>query len=213
VRRVLIVLAILVVILVAADFGLKAFAQDQVGKQIQTSLDLERRPGVSLGGFPFLYHLLAGSFPTIHVDAPKVDSGGVHIDDVQLDLEDVEFSPRRLLGGDPTSITSRGGSGAAEITGENVTQALQDRGIEASVRFADGKAFVSSSRLPGPEVQARVALVEGRLTFTNDALPGLSVSVALPEVVQGLHYTSATIDGSTGLVRFELTASTLELPS
>jgi hypothetical protein len=213
VRRVLIVLAILVVILVAADFGLKAFAQDQVSKQIQASLDLDRRPGVSLGGFPFLYHLLAGSFPTIHVDAPKIASGGVHIDDVQLDLEDVEFSPSRLLGGDRTSITSKSGSGSAELTGENVTQALQEQGIEATVRFADGKAFLSSSRLPGPEAEARVALVEGRLRFTNDALPGLSFSLALPEVVQGLRYTSASIDGSTGLVTFELTASTLELPS
>jgi LmeA-like phospholipid-binding len=60
-RRFLIALAVLVAILVAADFGLRLLTAYWLGRGLQSSLSLSERPSVSLDAFPFLPEVVSGN--------------------------------------------------------------------------------------------------------------------------------------------------------
>ena len=62
-RKALVAVGVAVVLLVGADLGLRALAQYWIAGQLRSSLGLERRPSVSLGGFPFLPRLVTGEIP------------------------------------------------------------------------------------------------------------------------------------------------------
>jgi LmeA-like phospholipid-binding len=61
VRKWLIALTALVVVVVAADFGLRLLAEYSVGRGLQNALSLSERPSVSMDGFPFIPELVTGN--------------------------------------------------------------------------------------------------------------------------------------------------------
>ncbi len=65
VRKVVITLVVLVVLLLAADFGARALAESRVGTEVQARAGLAASPDVSIEGFPFLLHALQGEYPEV----------------------------------------------------------------------------------------------------------------------------------------------------
>jgi hypothetical protein len=65
----LITLIVIIVVLVVGDRAAKAYTENQMASQIQTSLGLSGKPNVSIQGFPFLTQLAARDFRTVNVNA------------------------------------------------------------------------------------------------------------------------------------------------
>ena len=59
----------IVVILVVGDRAAKAYTENQMASQIQSSLGLSGKPNVTIQGFPFLTQLAARDFRTVDVNA------------------------------------------------------------------------------------------------------------------------------------------------
>ena len=65
-RKALIWLLSIVVLLVALDFGAKAFAESQAATQIQKQ-GFPKKPNVSIAGFPFLTQVITRNFHQITI--------------------------------------------------------------------------------------------------------------------------------------------------
>jgi uncharacterized membrane protein len=75
VRKLLITLVVLAVLLVAADFGARAFAESKTADAVQSELGLATVPDVSIEGFPFLLHAVQGQYPEVIITAGNIDNG------------------------------------------------------------------------------------------------------------------------------------------
>jgi len=206
-----IVLGSLLLLFICADIGLRIAAQYYVGRSLQASLDLSHRPGVKLGGFPFVFRLLSGDVPSVTVRADDVLSSGLRFQEIDLTLHEVEVAPGEVLSGDKREVRAKDGSGTATLSAEDATEALGDQGVPLTVRFEGGDAVISAPGIAG-EVRASVSLSGKKLVLSpvSDSLLA-SFSLSLPEVVQGIKYTGVSIEGSVAMLSFTLTEPVFEL--
>jgi LmeA-like phospholipid-binding len=68
-RITLITVIVVLVLLVVSDFAARAYTENQMASQVQSSLGLSGKPKVTIHGFPFLTQLLARDFKTVTVTA------------------------------------------------------------------------------------------------------------------------------------------------
>jgi hypothetical protein len=71
----LITLIVIIVILVVGDRAAKAYTENQMASQFQSSLSLSGKPHVTIQGFPFLTQLAARDFRTVNVNASNETAG------------------------------------------------------------------------------------------------------------------------------------------
>lgn len=203
-RKALVTLGILVVVLVGADFGLRALAQHWVAGQLQSSLRLQERPSVSLGGFPFLPRLATGRFPSVTVESNGARRGSEFpMAEVDLKLRDVRFPPDQLLFGNKATIRAGSGSGIATLTERDINRAFP-ASIPISVRLLDGRVEIQASGQEGV-VEARLEVSDNRLLLrpVDSPLP-VEVAVELPVLVQGLTYTGVQVEDSRARLTFSM---------
>jgi hypothetical protein len=65
----LITLIVILVLLVVSDFAARAYTENRMASQVQSSLGLSGKPKVTIEGFPFLTQLVARDFKTVNVTA------------------------------------------------------------------------------------------------------------------------------------------------
>ena len=65
----LITVVVIIVLLVVSDFVAKAYTENQMASQVQSSLGLSGKPDVTIQGFPFWTQLIARDFKTVDVTA------------------------------------------------------------------------------------------------------------------------------------------------
>jgi LmeA-like phospholipid-binding len=65
----LITLIVILVLLVVSDFVAKAYTENRMASQVQSSLGLSGKPKVTIEGFPFWTQLIARDFKTVNVTA------------------------------------------------------------------------------------------------------------------------------------------------
>lgn len=91
-RRPLLILVIVIVILVgllvAADFGARAYAEDRIATQIQQQ-GFPQKPSVTIDGFPFLTQAVRRDFGEIQIDAGPFTKGELQIQSIDLTLDSV----------------------------------------------------------------------------------------------------------------------------
>jgi len=68
-RIALITVLVVLVLLVVSDFAAKAYTENQMASQVQSSLGLSGKPQVTIHGFPFWTQLIARDFKTVTVTA------------------------------------------------------------------------------------------------------------------------------------------------
>jgi DUF2993 family protein len=209
VRRLLVVLTILALLLVGADFGLKALGQYWVARELRGKLGLAENPAVSLEGFPFIPHLISGRFNLVRIRSGPNSVKGISVEAVRLDLRDVRFSPRQLVVGTDATIRGEQGDGRLTVTGEGVTQALQRARLPLRVRFDNGSVVIGSSSL-GLEGRARLSTSGGRLLLTPVGFPRF-FSIALPELVRGIQYTAVDVRERDAALSFRVDHPTFAL--
>ncbi|WIX81081.1 DUF2993 domain-containing protein [Amycolatopsis carbonis] len=147
VRRWVIVLGVLVILLVGADFGAAAFAEHTISQKAREQLSLTDDPSVDIHGFPFLTQALSGDYSHITVSADGVPVGGELRDlGVSAELEDVTAPLSDLTAGNTKNVKIGKLTGAVTIKASDIArispldkiQNLRiDQSTEAYVKYGD----------------------------------------------------------------------------
>src|SRR4051794_30160482 len=103
-RRLLVVLAVVVLAALFADTVFKNYVEGRAASELRAGLSLSDTPSVEIGGWPFSVHLLAQSFPVVDISGSDVEIDGIAVTRFQLELRDVDFSLSKLLGRNKRSI-------------------------------------------------------------------------------------------------------------
>lgn len=186
-RRVIIAALVLIVLLVAADFGAAALAESAVSKQMRQQIGLADDPSVRINGFPFLTQALSGHYGSVDVDAQRIPVGQLKEVAVSAQLHDVTAPLSMLLGSGPKSLQVREVKGTARISAKDLQRlvpGVEDLRIETVDATALQKAATTSGDASLAQIDPKSAV---RLGGTASILTQkLDVSViAVLELVDG----------------------------
>jgi len=227
-RALLVVLVVLVLLaLVAGEVVLRPLAQRAVAEDVQDRYQLDQRPSVHLGGFPFLVRVAMGNLPSATGRLRDTTIEGLTLEDVELRLQDVSFDTLGLLGGDG-EVRAGAGQAAVTVVDVDLSRYLTDRGLAFDVRFAPGQVTVGGTvSVAGTDVRVEatgtLAIQDGQLSFTPAGIQlvgsratltvpqavldtfrdRVAFTVPLPEVA-GVQLTSLEIGTGTATLRADL---------
>jgi hypothetical protein len=200
VRRLVIGLTLLAAVLLAADFGARAYAQSVVGSELENAFDLSEDPDVAFGGFPFLVHALTGNLPSVEVHAQDFREKGVRLESLGLTLRDVRYPVSRLIGRGGGTVKATRGDGSATLTVPALNAALKDAGSVFTVRISGGQLFAEGEGLTGA-----VGLVaRGDSLTVTEPRSGIEASIALPAILPAVEFTGVRLEEGGLVVEFEL---------
>ena len=91
VRKAVIWVAAIIVVLVALDFGAKAFAESEAAAQIQKQ-GFPKKPNVSIAGFPFLTQVITRNFHQVTITSSQIPEGPVTITSLDVVAQDVKLN-------------------------------------------------------------------------------------------------------------------------
>ena len=83
--------AAVIVLLVALDFGARAFAESQAATQIQKH-GFPKKPSVSFGGFPFLTQVITRHFDQITIKSSQIPAGPIKITRLDVVAHNVKMN-------------------------------------------------------------------------------------------------------------------------
>ncbi|SFP74512.1 Protein of unknown function [Amycolatopsis arida] len=122
-RTIAIVAAVLVGLLVAADFGLAAMAEHTVSQKAREQLGLAHDPSVTVHGFPFTVQALSGDYRHISVHATGIPVGDTLRDlEVDAELRHVDAPLSDLLNGNVQQITIGEVEGSVRIKATDIAR-------------------------------------------------------------------------------------------
>src|SRR5262252_536402 len=152
------VLAVLLVVLVAADRISVAVAENQISDRLTSAYGLAGKPGVTITGFPFLTQVVTGNYQQIDVSARQVPAGGAVLHDLNVRLTGVHATVGQVLGNGSSMVTADRAVGSAMVGFGAVDQRLPS-GFQLhpdgkNLRVS-GQLAVGGARIP---VSATVAL-------------------------------------------------------
>jgi hypothetical protein len=125
VRRLVIVLAVLVGLLVAADFAAAAIVEHEVSKRARAQFGLADDPSVKIGGFSFLLQAFGGEYDHVTVDAKGVPVKDTLRDvEVHADLMGVIAPLGDVLSGSAKSVTVNEVVGQVRVKASDVNRAI-----------------------------------------------------------------------------------------
>jgi LmeA-like phospholipid-binding len=130
-RRWLIALLVLIVVLVAVDFGAKAFAENAIATKIDSS-GLGTKPSVDIEGFPFLTQVASRNLSQIDINASNFTVKGVVISSLHATATGVR--PNASFNG--ATISKINGTVVVSFT--TVTNLIPIPGLTVSADPADG---------------------------------------------------------------------------
>jgi hypothetical protein len=194
VRRTLIALLLVAAILVAADVGLRAYAERRVARASASALDLSPAPSVGIGGFPFIVHAVSGSFSGVSLIEDRASIRGIPIESMVLRADEAHVSPTSLLRGTGT-IRLSGVTSTFRANGADLGALLRQAGHELPIRISGSRVSVT---VLGRVVAVELSLSNGSLVASALGIP--AVRVPLPRIVSGLHYTSIRVLGAEVVV-------------
>src|SRR5215470_10495316 len=205
-----ITLLVIVLVLVGGDRAAKAYAEDRMASQVQSSLALSGKPNVTIQGFPFLTQAVARTFNTVDVNASNETAGpgvqleiasltatlhGMHIHGTNSATVDqftasalVTFTALAHAGGIPQGIT-------LAPAGPNQIKATVD------ILGFSSDATVKVTQVGGDKINVKVtdfgglpSDVLGNLVNFNISIPKLPAGVTIQRISitqQGLRITAA----------------------
>jgi hypothetical protein len=175
-RRLLLVLVVLVLVGVGADFVAARVFEGKVAAAIARRVDLER-PIVQVRDFPFLPHLALGRFHTIDVAASDARARGVTASRVEFHLHDV-LVPRDVLLGRPGQVTVGRADGQVTLSEAEVNRLVGQRLQGAAIELTgEGVRLRVSTEVLGQTVQGTVdGVLEargGQIAFKPSRIGGV----------------------------------------
>ena len=180
-RKLLVTLLVLVVVLVAADFGARAYAENRVADAVQTRAELTSAPDVSIEGFPFLLHAVRGEYPEVVLTSANDLGGRLPGTRAELTLDTFRVPLGDAVAGDLTNATAEGTVTELLIPAASLSEALGRPDLEWSTG-PDGKPTITTTvEVAGAQVPVsgtvEVALANETLTFTVGSLTAAGVDI------------------------------------
>jgi LmeA-like phospholipid-binding len=124
-RRLVITLAVIIGVLVAADFGTAAIFEYQVSKRAREQFGLTDDPAVQVRGFSFLAQAISGEYDHVSIDAKGVPVKNTLRDlEVQVDLRGVTAPLGDLLSGSLEEIHINEVEGKVRVKASDVNRAI-----------------------------------------------------------------------------------------
>ena len=211
-RTTIIVLVILIGLLVALDFGARAFAESKVASEIQQQ-GFPKKPNVSIEGFPFLTQVISRDFKDVNISSSNITEGPLLIQSINATMNGVHVNSS-FNGGSVDSLngtlsvtfaalanamTSQAG-GLASLGGAGLTlsQAGTDE-VKATLNLVitSGTAVWRVSRTSSGDISIQLVSSTG---LTSSLLSGLgNITIPLPHLPLGLTIQSVSVT-SSGLV-------------
>ncbi len=90
-RKLLTWVIVILVILVALDFGAKAFAESEAATQIQKQ-GFPRKPTVGIAGFPFLTQVISRHFEKVTISSAQFPAGPVMVSKLNVVADNVRLN-------------------------------------------------------------------------------------------------------------------------
>ena len=191
-RKLLIGVVIVAIVLVAADFAARAYAESRAGSAVRAELGTSTTPDVSIEGFPFLWHLATGEYPQVIITAGTVDNTLLPGIRASASLAQVALPPRDLIDQDTSRLTAESTRLRALIPLASLAVALGQPGLTLAAG-PDGALAVSATvTLLGQQVPltgtAVVTVADDTLTIAVRSLTaaGLDVTPALTAATDAL---------------------------
>lgn len=218
-RKLLVILIVLALLAVGADFGFRWWAESAVANRIDRSLGLPDRPDVDFHGFPFSLQVLRSRFDRVDVEMQALQAQGLVLDAVRLELEGVRFPRERLFSSGPGTVRARSGIGVIEVTDDDLTNYLQQRDVPVEVEFIGPEVRAAATLSVGgvevnPEATAELQLADGALVFRPEevevadavTLPtgALSFEVPLPQPLPGVRFDRLVVEEGVARVEGDL---------
>ncbi len=222
-RRFLIFLVVLVGLLIAADRISCIVAQREIGKQIQGSAAVSRRPGVTVHGFPFLTQALRGRYTRIDADLSGLAvENGLTVNSVHVEMRGLRVKPAEVIGGSVSDVPVDSARSVATVTYAALDQAARanvpDKNLTVKFGPAANNLLSIDGDYAGPalkakvSVQAQVSVKNGRLVvgLQPDTLAQLPTAIRaqldslvgdgyeLPRLPLGFKATTVTV-GPSGI--------------
>lgn len=202
-KKILFVVFVTILLLAAiGDAWLRSFAEERASDRLAEVLDLEGEPRVSLNGWPFMYRLLVGSFPSASVEADGVTALEARLRELSIEMENVDFDASKLLAGDADAVTAASGEGTAVLTSASLADLAGAR-ADVTISIRGDRLRIGSPRLPR-RVTGDVRLRAGRELVIEAPRLGDDIVIRLPEIVEGLSYDSVDLRQDRLLLRFSL---------
>lgn len=217
VRRYGIVLVIIIVLLVVADFAARVAAESVMASKIEQQ-GLQHKPNVTIDGFPFLTQVAGRDFQQVHLTAADQVEGPVTITSINATARNIKLNSYAFSSGTIGSL-----SGTATISfaslGNTLTQQvgplgsllngaglnLTDAGsheVKASLNLVvvSGSATWRVSQLSGNRLNIRLVSSNGLPTSLLGSIQDITVQV--PKLPLGLTIDSVQVtpDGVVGRV-------------
>lgn len=229
-KRLVRVLVVLVVLLIAVDFGAKLLVENLAGRALSSRRGVNGSVDVSFGGFPFLTSLLDKRFGSVTVEAEDVRSGGfatasgvgpaseARMDAVRLELEDVTVRGDVWSDDAGGRVSATKGRGSATIA-QGVLNRMVPSEYSARLALRDGSIRVTVSSATFGEQHAEVAQDQVRLepgsgsgTLVIEApSPVGPISIPLPALVDGVVFEDLDLNAGELELTFRVEEVDLEL--
>jgi hypothetical protein len=148
-RTLIIVLIVIIGLLVALDFGARAYAESRAASEIQKQ-GFPKKPNVDIEGFPFLTQVIARDFKTIKVSSTDVTEGPLQIQAINATANGVHLDSS-FSGGTITTV-----DGTASVTFPALANAMTS---QAGALGALANAGLTLSAASPDEVKATLNLV------------------------------------------------------
>ena len=206
IRTVVIVVVAVIVLLVALDFGARAFAESKVASEIQQQ-GFPKKPNVSIQGFPFLTQVISRDFTDVQISSSNVTEGPLEIASINATMNGVHVNSSfngghvdRLNGTMDVTFTAlanamssqAGGLGALGNFGLTLTQAGPDE-VKSSLDPL-GSAVWRVTRTGHNEINVHLVSSSG---LTSDLLSSLGdINLPLPALPLGLSIQSVSVTPS-----------------
>jgi hypothetical protein len=213
--RIVIVVIVVAAVYLVVDFAGRVWAEAYVANEVQHSLGLSTKPDVTFGGPLFVPQLFEGKLSSATASADNFTSNNVSFASADLSLDDIQFSPAKLLFHEGSTIVAKTGHGSATMTAQQLTDAFHAQGVPLDVRFlSDGTVRVSASQFPG-SVVVNATIDHGALVLRPVRKPfdRFSFTLSLPPLVPGLTYTAIDFDGTLGTLAFTMKDATFSVPA
>lgn len=212
---------VIVGLLVAGDFGFRAYAERRFSGQVQEGLGTRERPDLDLGGFPFALAMARGKLPSARVEAEGVSNEGLRVERVRIDLRSVTFDAGAVLSGRAETVRAESGSGSATVTAEDLTAYINMQGYPGRISFAADVATVDSS-FAGIVVKATgpLSVRDGTLVFEPERVEGggaafpveqVGFSFQLPRPFEGFRYTGIVVGSGSATLAITIRDAVIRL--
>lgn len=188
-KRLGVTLVVLAGVLLAADFLVRAAAENAAANLIDEQVSQRIDPEVRLGGFPFLLSLVRGSFDEVRITVPEMSKDSMKVEDIRLTLEDVKLEALEVLAG-RGNLFAKSVSGRGIISEATINDVIGSQTPGVQISIEERRITVSRG---GIEAPANAVVAGNRLLISAGEAMG-ALELPLPVLLEEVRFSSLSAE-------------------